>query len=140
MSQVQSHYTTVEKGIESLGIPAADCRGQNEGQWDFNRGSASIAVGITSTERFPDGYFYTNCILMLVSEVPAEKQPEFYRTLLDISASLVNMKLCTNGDYVMLLSNRDASGLDPEEVASCINELSYYADLLDDRLKEGFAA
>ena len=73
------------------------------------------------------------------NEVVSEKKEEFYRYLLEITASLVNMKLCLeeNGS-VSLVTNRDASGLDPVEVAQAINSLSYYADLLDDQLKESF--
>lgn len=138
MSVLQQTSDVIEKGIQSLGIAPATTRGAQPGQWDFKRGSASIAVGITVSERFPNGYFYVNCVMMDGSTVPAAKKEEFYRTLLETNTSVVNMKLCLSKDYVMLLSNRDANGLDPEEVASVINELSYYADLLDDRLKEQF--
>ena len=72
---------------------------------------------------------------MSASEVPANRKEGFYKTLAEINASLVNMKLALSQYYVMLLSNRDASGFDPEEVANNINDLSYYADLLDDRFK-----
>lgn len=138
MSTLTSHYAVIEAGIESLGIPAATARGTEAGQWDFNRGSASVAVGVVSSERFPNGYFYANSILMSTADVAAAKKEEFYRSLAEINASLVNMKLCISKEYVMLMSNRDATGLDAEEVSSTINDLSYYADLLDDRLKEGF--
>jgi hypothetical protein len=138
MSNLLNHNATIEKGIESLGIPAADTRGKEAGQWDFNRGSASVAVGIVSNDRFPNGYFYVNSILMSINDVSAAKKEEFFRTLAEINTTLVNMKLCLSNDLVMLMSNRDATGLDADEVASSINDLSYYADMLDDRLKDGF--
>lgn len=138
MTTLQKASEVIEKGIESLGIPPATTRGAKEGQWDFKRGSASIAVGVTTSERFPNGYFYVNCIMMNAANVPAAKKEAFYKALLDLNTSVVNMKLCLSGDYVMLLSNRDANGLDPEEVAGVINELSYNADVLDDQLKASF--
>ena len=138
MNNLLNHNATIEKGIESLGIPAADTRGKEAGQWDFNRGSASVAVGIVSNDRFPNGYFYVNSILMSINDVSAAKKEEFFRNLAEINTTLVNMKLCLSNDLVMLMSNRDATGLDADEVASSINDLSYYADMLDDRLKDDF--
>ena len=139
MSNLLSFYEIIEKGIDSLGIPPATARGTEDGQWDFNRGSATIAVGIISSDRFPNGYFYVSSILMDVNEVPADKKEEFYKKMCEMNASLVNMKLCLNENQVQLISNRDAIGLDIEEVATTINSLSYYADLLDDLLKESFS-
>ena len=138
MTNLLGFYEIIEKGIDSLGIPAASARGQESGQWDFNRGSATIAVGITNSDRFPNGYFYVCSILMSSQDVAADKKEEFYKTMCEMNASLVNMKLCLNDNLVQLISNRDAIGLDVEEVATTINTLSYYADLLDDRLRESF--
>lgn len=138
MSNLLSYYEIIEKGIDSLGIPPASTRGTESGQWDFKRGSATVAVGITSSDRFPNGYFYVSSILMNASDVSADKKEAFYKTICEMNASLVNMKLCLNENEVQLISNRDAIGLDIEEVATTINSLSYYADLLDDRLKESF--
>ena len=139
MTNLNQLFDVVENGIDSLGIPATSVRALNPGEWHFNRGSADIAVGVLLSDRFPNGFFYVNCVLMDSNEVVSEKKEEFYRYLLEITASLVNMKLCLeeNGS-VSLVTNRDASGLDPVEVAQSINSLSYYADLLDDQLKESF--
>ena len=138
MSNLLGFYNIVEKGIDSLGIPPSTARGSVDGEWNFNRGSATIAVGIISSDRFPNGYFYVSSILMDSNDVPAEKKEAFYMKMCEMNASLVNMKLCLNENQVQLISNRDAIGLDIEEVATTINSLSYYADLLDDLLKESF--
>jgi hypothetical protein len=138
MSNLKKHYETVDAGIKMLEIDPTDAKGQKEGQWDFDRGSAKIAVGVTSTDRFPNGYFYVSSIIMETDNVPAEKKPELYLKLLELNATLVNMRFAFNKDVVFLISNRDANGLDPQEVAITINELSYYADMLDDRLQEEF--
>jgi hypothetical protein len=133
-------YDIIEKGILKMGIEPETARGQNQGQWDFNRGSASIAVGLTHNDRFPNGYFYVTSVLMSEMDVPATKKEGFYKTLLETNASLVNMQLATSNGWVLLISNRDAEGLDDIEVAIAINELSYYADELDDNLKDNFAS
>ncbi len=138
MSNLLSFYEIIEKGIDSLGIPPETTRGAEDGQWDFNRGSATVSVGIISSDRFPNGYFYVSSILMNADEVPAEKKEAFYKSMCETNTSLVNMKLCLDENMVHLISNRDAIGLDAEEVASTINSLSYYADLIDDILKESF--
>ena len=133
-------YEIIEKGISKMGIEPETARGQNSGQWDFNRGSASIAVGLTQNDRFPNGYFYVTSVLMSEMDVPAAKKESFYLTMLETNANLVNMQLAISDGWVLLISNRDAEGLDDIEVAIAINELSYYADELDDHLKERFAS
>lgn len=138
MSNLLNFYEIVEKGIESLGIPPISARAQESGQWDFNRGSAVIAVGVICSDRFPNGYFYVSSILMNVDDVPSEKKEDFYKRICEMNASLVNMKLCVANNQVQLISNRDAIGLDIVEVETTINSLSYYADLLDDMLKVSF--
>ncbi len=138
MSNLNKHFETVEEGIRMLEIDPADARGQKEGQWDFDRGSAKVAVGVTSTDRFPNGYFYVSSIVMETKDVAEDKMPELYKQLLELNATLVNMRFAFNRDVIFLISNRDANGLDPQEVAITINELSYYADMLDDRLQEEF--
>lgn len=138
MSNLLSFYEIIEKAIDSLSIPAIAARDEESGQWNFTRGSATIAVGIVSNERFPNGYFYVSSILMDVSEVPSSERLNLYQTLVEKNAALVNMKLCINNGFVVLISNRDATGLDVEEVATTIDQLSYYADLLDDKLIDMF--
>jgi hypothetical protein len=133
-------YDIIEKGILKMGVEPETARGQNLGQWDFNRGSASIAVGLTQNDRFPNGYFYVTSVLMSEMDVPSTKKETFYQTLLETNANLVNMQLAISEGWVLLISNRDAQGLDDVEVAIAINELSYYADELDDQLKEQFAS
>jgi hypothetical protein len=131
-------YDTVEKGIFMMGVEPESARADKAGQWDFNRGSASIAVGLTVNDRFPNGYFYVTSVLMSEMDVPPSRKEEFYYTLLDINATLVNMQLAVTEGWVLLISNRDAVGLDEVEVAIAINELSFYADELDDQLKDNF--
>ena len=135
---VQYLYDIIEKGIAELGIEPENARGEKEGQWDFNRGSASIAVGVSVSDRFPKGYFYCTSVLMSVLDVLPSKKEEFYYELLKLNSTLVNMQLSINEDWVLLLSNRSAEGLDIVEVAITINELSYFADELDDLLINGF--
>ena len=133
-------YDIIEKGILKMGVEPETARDQNAGQWGFIRGSASITVGLIHNDRFPNGYFYVTSALMSELDVPASKKEEFYRTLLEINTTLVNMQLAVSEGFVLLISNRDALGLDEIEVAIAINELSYYADELDDKLKDRFVS
>lgn len=133
-------YDIIEKGILKMGVEPETARGQQSGQWDFSRGSASIAVGLTQNDRFPNGYFYVTSVLMSELDVPAIKKEAFYQNLLEINATLVNMHLAVSEGWLLLISNRDAQGLDDIEVAIAINELSFYADELDDQLKDKFSS
>jgi hypothetical protein len=133
-------YDIIEKGILKMGVEPESARGDSPGQWDFSRGSSTIAVGLTQNDRFPNGYFYVTSVLMSESDVPSSKKEFLYQTLLETNATLVNMQLAISDGWVLLISNRDASGLDDIEVAITVNELSYYADELDDKLKDRFAS
>jgi hypothetical protein len=133
-------YDIVEKGILKMGVEPETARTQNPGHWDFIRGSASISVGMIQNDRFPNGYFYVTSVLMSELDVVASKKELFYQTLLETNTKLVNMQLAVSDDLVLLISNRDAVGLDDIEVAIAINELSFYADELDDQLKNRFAS
>jgi hypothetical protein len=133
-----SLYDIIEKGILKIGVEPETARGDSPGQWDLIRGSSTIAVGLTQNDRFPNGYFYVTSVLMSESDVPSSKKEILYQTLLETNASLVNMQLAMSDGWVLLISNRDASGLDEIEVAITVNELSYYADELDDQLKDRF--
>jgi hypothetical protein len=135
---IKSLCDIVEKGIEKLGLSPDETRGEKLGQWDFVRGSAEIAVGVTITDRYPNGYFYVTSVLLEAKKVPAAKREQFYYSLLETNASLVNMQLALNNDWLLLISNRDAKGLDFVEVAIAVSELSYYADELDDQMKNSF--
>lgn len=131
-------HDIIERGILKIGIEPETARGESTGQWEFIRGSASITVGLLHNDRFPNGYFYVSSYLMSAMDVPTSKIEIFYKTLLETNAKLVNMQLAVSEGWVLLLSNRDALGLDEIEVAIAINELSFYADELDDQLKERF--
>jgi len=133
-------HDIIEKGILRMGLEPEMARGENAGQWDFSRGSATIAVGLSQNDRFPNGYFYVTSVLMSESDIHVAKKEAFYQNLLEINARLVNMQLALSDGWVLLISNRDAAGLDDIEVAITINELSYYADELDDQLKDSFAS
>ncbi len=133
-------YDIIEKGILKMGVEPETARDQYAGQWEFNRGSASITVGLLQNDRFPNGYFYVTSVLMSELDVPSTKKEAFYRTLLEINTTLVNMQLTVSEGLVLLMSNRDALGLDDIEVAIAINELSFYADELDDKLKDRFGS
>jgi hypothetical protein len=133
-------YDIIEKGILKMGVEPETARGQNAGQWEFIKGSASITVGLLQNDRFPNGYFYVTSVLMSELDVPSTKKEAFYRTLLEINTTLVNMQLTVSEGLVLLMSNRDALGLDEIEVAIAINELSFYADELDDKLKDRFGS
>lgn len=140
MRNINSFYKTIEMAIFQLGINPDQTRTEEKGKWSFSFGSAFITAGILNSDRFPNGYFYVNSNLMSLSDLPESSKLLFFKTLVEMNASLVNMKLCITGNQIILLSNRDATGLDVEEVAHTIDELSHYADLLDDKLKNMFSS
>ncbi len=137
---LQFLYNVVEKGIAKLDIDPAYVRGEKEGQWNLKRGAKSVAVGLNSNQRFSEGFFYCTSMLVNIKEIHPSKLEPFYFTILENNASLVNMHLTVKNGWVLLVSNRSAQGLDEIEVALTINELSFFADELENQFKNTFTA
>ena len=129
----------IEDGISKLGLNPTTCRGKNTGEWDFVRGSANIAVGIRQSDKYPNGYFYVVCSMLNFERVPHERRYDLLKVLMEENLKLVEIKFCLSNSDILLVTNRDALGLDKDEVSSSIDNLSYYADVLDDILINKFA-
>ena len=138
MSSILEKCQVIEDGISQLGINPATCRGKNAGEWDFVRGSAKIAVGIRQSEKYPQGYFYVVSSMLDVNQVPHHRKLELFQVLMEENLKLVELKFCYGDSTILLVTNRNAQGLDKIEVANSIDQLSYHADLLDDLIINKF--
>lgn len=73
-------------------------------------------------------------------KVPAKEEFTFYRHLLELNYSKLGLKLATRpkSEFVYAVSERDIRGMDFNELDTCIKDLEWWADKLDDELQEQF--
>lgn len=124
----------IENGIKKMKLDPITMRTGSDDKWITQKGSASISINAEVSNKFPDGYFSVSSILMDLAHVKEIDKEKFFKKLLELNSTLVGMQLTLKNDKILLMSNRFAEGLDETEVALTINELSFYADDLDDFL------
>ena len=76
-----------------------------------------------------------------IIKVPENNQANFYKKLLEINDSKLGVKLTLlpGSTQVYATFERDIKGIDYEELATCIADLEWWADELDDELAVEFS-
>ncbi len=131
---LQPYYQMVEKCISAFGIDPVSCRGEQEGQWNLTRGSASVWVDVWNidTEQGPLGYF--QCMAPVI-ELPATNVDKFCQELLEINHTLYGVAFTINENWAYIKIIREVEGLEDSEVSATMNRVGFYADDYDDKLK-----
>jgi hypothetical protein len=141
-SQKQAVSDMVHKYIESVELTRTQVFNEAKNVWTWKKGSATIQVYI-ETINFSNGNFreYLRIFSPLL-EIPANQvgNASFYRHLLEINDGNLGVKLTImpNSNWVYATYERDIRGIDYDEVVTCIYDLEYWADKLDDELKAKF--
>jgi hypothetical protein len=137
MTELENYYEKVENVITNLGVPAAECRGEQQGQWELKRGSASVWIDIWNieAENGTRGYFQT---MAPVVELPTSKLEEFCKELLEINHTLYGVAFTINKNWAYVKMIREVEDLDENEISAMISRVGFYADEYDDKLKEKY--
>ncbi len=101
--------------------------------WWLTEGSAKVYIFIQDSPVGP--------VLRITSPIvyiPQDNQEVFYRRLLDLNSNLASCHLATYENYVLVLSQRQTTGITQEEVDSVVWNVAYVADLLDNKLADEF--
>jgi hypothetical protein len=133
--RIEAYAGSVEQILAQIGIDPAQARmAINDGYgWSFKRGSALIEIYVNQKET--GGYLQ---VLSPIIHLPMTGLLPFYRRLLEINLQLSNAALGVYLDTVFLFVERPLDGLDPQETDHIINNISAYADELDDKLVSEF--
>lgn len=134
-SSLDRHAQTVEIILQDLGVDLNQARMSTDGGygWSFQRGSALIEIYLT--EQGGREYFQ---VLSPLLHVPAGGLLPLYRHLLELNLSLTNASIGIYLDVVYVFNERPLEGLDASEADHIIENISKYADDLDNRLIEEF--
>jgi hypothetical protein len=142
-SQKEAVSAMIHKYTESVGLTRAQVFNEAKNLWTWKIGSATVQVYI-ETINFSNGNFreYLRIFSPLL-EIPATQvgNVSFFRHLLEINDGNLGVKLTImpNSNWVYATYERDIRGIDYDEVVTCIYDLEYWADKLDDELKAKFA-
>ena len=139
----------VEATIKKLGLDPAAMRvaaapgaPANESQvaWTLKRGSASVLVTVSHRAEEKAAYLRV-AAPVIVLPADASKHLALFRRVLELNvAGLANAAFGLAGDKVVVVCERPAQGLGPEEVEQSIRHLAAVADTFDDRLAKEFGA
>lgn len=142
VSQRDKVTEMVHQYIESVGLTKGQTYNEEKKSWNWVIGSARIQVFI-HTINFSSGSSRDYLrIFSPLMQIPTGNKEDYYRHLLELNDSKLGVKLTImpNSDWVYATYERDIRGMDYHELSTCIADLEWWADKLDDELKEQFGA
>lgn len=127
---------------DDMGVDEKKVYNPGTGAWYFVQGSSTIEVFLTSQKNLQQQpQTFIRCMAALC-EIPNDpkKQLELYKTALAINGSYLGYKISADEErgLICIISERNISGMDYDEMITLINDLSRWADKLDNFLREHF--
>ncbi len=130
----------IDRYVVSVGLTKEGTYNPERRAWYWTIGSAKIEVFIQAIPMKDGTQRHFLRIFSPLMQVPKNEELRFYRHLLELNDSKLGVKLSImpGSDTVYATYERDIQGIDYEEVATCIADLEWWADTLDDQLKQQF--
>jgi hypothetical protein len=140
MSELRTKVETmIDNYVKEIGLTKDQTYNSERKAWYWVRGSANIEVFV---QEIPMGDYSREFLRVFspIMKVPKGNELQFYRALLDLNDSKLGVKLSTmeGTDQVYVTFERDIQGIDYDEVKTCIADLEWWADELDDILINQF--
>lgn len=135
-TNLTSTVALVERVLTELGHPSATSRSRVPGElaWRIAKGSAVTRVSVVQRSSFP--HLRASAIVMTLDA--RVDRPALFAHLLELNAQLCAAAFATDGDHVLLVSERSTLDLDHSEVREVIERVTTYADEHDDVLVARF--
>ena len=142
MTPVERIKDYLHRLCEDMGVEEKKVFSPKTGAWYFVQGSSTIEVFLTTQKNLQQQpQTFIRCIAALC-EIPKDgkKQLALYKTALAINGSYLGYKISADEErgLVCIISERNISGMDYDEMITLINDLSHWADKLDTFLQEHF--
>lgn len=137
MESLQPYYEIVESAIHDLGVNAEEARGENDGEWNLKRGTASVWIDLWYIESEEGAYFQVMAPVMTLPE-NEDNQNQLAHELLKINYTLYGVTFAIHEDGIYLRSIREVEELDKSEVIYMIGRCGNYADNYNDELVKKF--
>jgi len=136
-TNLASTVALVEQALLLLGHAPAASQITEPGathSWRIVTGSAVTRVTVVHRREFP--YLRVSAVVMTLDATV--DRAALFAHLLELNASLCGAAFATDGDQVLLLSERSTLDLDHSEVHDMIQRVTIYADEHDDVLVARF--
>jgi len=127
--------------VESVGLNRLQAYNPVNKNWLWKKGTANIEVFINRLT-FADGHRrdFIKIFSPIMDMPQTTKLLEFYRRLLELNDEKLGIKLTMQkgANKIWATFERDIKGMDYNELTTFISDFEYWADVLDDMLKEEF--
>ena len=136
-SNLASTVALVEQALVHLGHAPEASRVTVPGvdqAWRIVIGSATTRIAVSRRAAFP--HLRVSSVVMTLD--PAVDRPALFAHLLDLNASLCGAAFATEGDDVLMVSERSTLDLDLSEVLELIHRVATYSDGHNDVLVARF--
>ena len=136
-SNLHSTVALVEDVLTELGHPPANSRTSDPAAlhaWQITKGSASTRVTLVDRSEFT--HIRISAIVMTLDA--KIDRPALYAHLLELNAGLCGAAFATDGDRILLVTERSTLDLDRSEVLDLVRRLTSTADEHDDVLVARF--
>jgi hypothetical protein len=132
----------IHQYVGSVGLTREQTFNEEKKEWRWKIGSANIQVYIESVPLSGGTKRDYLRVFSPLMQAPQSNKEAFYRHLLELNDTKLGVKLTVmpGSDWVYATYERDIRGIDYHELATTIADLEWWADLLDDQLKEAFPA
>ncbi|MGE0545476.1 MAG: YbjN domain-containing protein [Kofleriaceae bacterium] len=136
-TNLTSTLALVEDVLHELGHPTPGSRIDDRGSlhaWQIPKGSALTKVTLISRTEFTH---LRVCAVVMTLDDTVDR-PALYGHLLDLNATMCGAAFATDGDHILLVSERSTLDLDRSEVLDIIQRVTTFADNHDDVLVARF--
>lgn len=134
----------VDQLCAEIGTTADNIYNPQNKAWYFNRGSTTLEVFMTSYETANQTVRTFIRVFAPIYALPQDpqKQLSLFQGALEANSQYMGVKISTiaSKGFMYAVSERDIEGMDYKEFVTLISDLGYWADKLDDFLKERFGA
>lgn len=136
-TNLASTLSLVEAALSELGHPANDSRLEDRAtlhNWQIRKGSSVSRVSLIHRAEFTH-IRVSSVVMTLDAKVDRNA---LYAHLLELNATLCGAAFATEGDRILLVTERSTLDLDRSEVLELIRRVTTYADDHDDVLVARF--
>jgi hypothetical protein len=142
MSPVERVKDYINRLCGDMGVEEKKVYNPATGAWYFLQGSSTVEVFLTTQKNLQQQpQTFIRCMAALC-EIPRDQKKQFalYRTAMAINATYLGYKISAEEEkgLVCIISERNISGMDYDEMITLITDLAHWADKLDGFLAAEF--
>ncbi len=135
----QNSIDMVNELLKEWNIDPNSVKHDSRNSWYLSQGSANFHIELFKYNKGEKiGEVDAIEVGGIIMKMPEDNYLPLYRRLLELNSTSLGNYFAIRGDYVMLLSAREVTGLDLVELKTIVDEVRFYSDYWDDILIEEF--